>query len=90
MSAVRFFFGECCCFAVQDFLELVTLLRNPPGIPNPLEPAPDQKPKPEPKPEENNDPTAPCDVEVVLQGWQDPELLKQPVPLIVRFGCSGC
>lgn len=54
------------------------VLRIPPAIPNPPEPAPapDQKPKPE----DNVDPTAPRDVEVVLQGWYDPELLKQPLP----------
>ena len=64
------------------------VLRIPPAIPNPPEPAPapDQKPNPNPnskpdsKPEDRVDPTAPRDVEVVLQGWYDPELLKQPLP----------
>lgn len=58
------------------------VLRIPPAIPNPPapEPGPDQKPKPEPKPEDNVDPSAPRDVEVILQGWYDPELLKQPLP----------
>jgi hypothetical protein len=43
-------------------------------------PAPEKKPKLEPAPEKKVDPYAPRDVEVVLQGWYDPELLKKPVP----------
>ncbi|MFM7055906.1 MAG: PDZ domain-containing protein [Planctomycetota bacterium] len=64
------------------------IFRIPPGIPNPpapdpeidpdRPPAPDQKPQA--KPGDKADPTAPRDVEVELQGWYDPELLKQPLP----------
>jgi hypothetical protein len=43
-------------------------------------PAPERKPNPQPAPEKQMDPNAPRDVEVVLQGWYDPELLKQPLP----------
>lgn len=51
----------------------------PVPIPMPI-PAPEKKPNLEPAPEKKVDPYAPRDVEVVLQGWYDPELLKKPVP----------
>lgn len=58
------------------------IMQVPPAIPGPPAPAPapDQQPKPEPAPEQPIDPSAPRNVEVTLQGWYDPELLKQPVP----------
>jgi hypothetical protein len=43
-------------------------------------PAPEKKPNLEPAPEKRWIPTLRADVEVVLQGWYDPELLKKPVP----------
>ncbi|MFM7036387.1 MAG: PDZ domain-containing protein [Planctomycetaceae bacterium] len=50
-----------------------------PPAPFPI-PAPEKKPNLEPVPEKNVDPFAPRDVEVVLQGWYDPELIKKPLP----------
>jgi hypothetical protein len=53
----------------------------PAPVPLPIPgPAPERKPNPQPAPEKQMDPNAPRDVEVVLQGWYDPELLKQPLP----------
>jgi membrane-associated protease RseP (regulator of RpoE activity) len=58
------------------------VFRIQPAIPNPPvpEPPPEKQPQPKPRPDDNPDPTAPRDVEVVLQGWYDPELIKRPVP----------
>lgn len=56
------------------------VFRIQPAIPNPPVPEPPPEKQPKPQPDENPDPTAPRDVEVVLQGWYDPELIKRPVP----------
>ncbi len=56
------------------------VFRIQPAIPNPPVPEPPPEKQPQPQPDENPDPTAPRDVEVVLQGWYDPELIKRPVP----------